>query len=405
MTQKLFAIFLTCMAFALSSCESDKITSTPNTNDSTALEKKLIVEPARLEAEQYDRYTLKARVTNVPISEVAFEWDFDEGFGFQPGEWTMNVEFTQNKIHNVRVKALDFFTNKLIDEDTIRVDVRPKTIFARFDPDSFVVEVNHFRMNTDGSLNIPAQVPMFYKTSSPPQAVAIAIDWGDGATSFDSLGQSHLFHAYLFPDTFQIILTAYEKFGVYLGADTGKVFFRMPSVTQYGVGTAASVDVYLVIDSLHPLKQDSLLKNPFALRIDQHGADAVAAYDDRNFSVFLDRYSGPVLHDTISGTFANNFQILQSLHVGVNETQTSPSASLRYSFDLQNLELLAVTTKEIVYRSKTPLLDDFLKNVSFSAEGTTNTPSGTFGKSVSIGIDNIPATKPGVFAIVVFNYF
>lgn len=406
MRQDLFAIFLTCAALTLSSCESDKITSTPNPSDSSGGRKVLIVEPSHLEAEQYDRCTFKARVTNVPISEVAFEWDMDEGFGFQTGEWTMSVEFLQNKIHNVRVRALDFFTKELIDIDSIRVDVRPKAVFVRFDPDSSVNYLRDYHLKTNGDFVNPEGAGFRYKTSAPPEGVVASIDWGDGTITGDSLGYQYIWRLYTRPERRrEVILTAFEKYGRFLGSDTGVVLFYLPEVTPPRVATCASVDVYLVIDSLHPLKQDSLLKNPFALRIHQYGQDAISAYDDRNFSVRLDRQNSKVLHDTIFGTFANNFQVLQSLHVGVHETQASPPGSLRYSFDLENLELLAVTTKEIVYRSKTPILDDFLTNISFTAEGMINAPVGTFPENTNIGVDNIPATKPGVFAVVVFNYF
>ena len=151
-------LLIILMLFA--SCESDQTTSNPGT---TSGEKKLVLSPTQLEGDQYVEYEFKAKVTNVPSSDVAFYWDFDEGNGFEHHEEQfIRQRFYQDKVHNVRVKALDYFSGLLLGFDSIRVDIRPQVAFASITPklvDTILVMASSGEMTESLFFKIKASIP------------------------------------------------------------------------------------------------------------------------------------------------------------------------------------------------------------------------------------------------------
>jgi len=392
-----YSLILLAVILALTSCESDQVAS-------KSTEKKLIVVPEYLDVQQYDLCTLKVRLTNVPYSDVRFEWDLDGGIDNGPWYgWRVHVKFTQNKIHNVKVKAYDIFTNEFFDSASIRVDVRPPVAFVQLSPDTAIHEIQPARMNIDGSFLSGERVNFEFKFSAPSDYVDKTWDWGDGTDNVNIIGSPWEYHEYTSTGTFHAVLSAQERGGRFLGKDSSIVIIRPPKVILLDIRNALSTYVFLVVDSTDPaVVNDPLFKNPFALGFYHANANVTTDFQANDFSLLYNENSGKVCNDTISGTSSDDFRILKSLHAGVDEIR-SAGQTIRYSYDLRDLELLAVTSKSIVYRSKHPIQDQFLSNLSYNALGLANPSCGTFASGTSFSVSQVPATKSGVFAVVVFN--
>lgn len=397
------------LAFALASCESDLTTS-----NTATLEKKLLLSPAHLEGEQFVPYTFKARVTNMPASDVHFFWDFDDGNGFQ--EFTLYTDdvrehiFYEPKIHSVKVKAQDYFTNKLLGIDSIRADIRPPTKFVEISPEALDTILP---MNSNGTT---ASIRFDVSTSTPQHLVNLFWDFNDDAgVIVDSLGTGRVFHSFPGPGTYAVRVAAYEKNGLYIGADTISVTIRTPTLSKVDFAGIKAVSAFLVVDSAHPFIQDQLFKNPLSLKI--LCTDTLFASSKFSAGSFITSLSysnaAPsqfrILHDTIAGAFSSDFKVLRSVRVAVSDTgllapQTSPTVAGSYSFfyEFKDLELLAVTTNKLVYRSRSPIVADFTSVASFRAIGLTVRPCGYFSETSADGIRPFEE-KQGAYGLVIFD--
>jgi hypothetical protein len=99
----------------------------------------------------------------------------------------------------------------------------------------------------------------------------------------------------------------------------------------------------------------------------------------------------------------NDCTVLKSLYVGVDEANAALGKSLLYSYELTDLELLAVTSTQIIYRSVSPVPDQFIKNLTFNAENMLNTAVGQFPAGTPLSVTAVPGNRPGPYAVVVFN--
>jgi len=398
MSGKLFTLLLLFSALALSSCESDLTTSNPT------LEKKLILNPPHLEGEQYMSYTFKARVTNVAASDVRFYWDFDEGQGFQDFKLYDDVAeytFIQPKVHYIRVKAFDYFTDSLIGFDSIRADIRAPSPFVEVSPK--VIDTT-LVMKPDGTM---AEYLYFnLRTSLPDSVLRTEWDFGDGSeiTSYNS-------HRFMRPGSFVVRVKVFEKTGAYLGSDSATVVIHMPMFGYVDIANAKNITVWFNIDSSHPVATEPLFVNPFGLGISTK-KDPSSGISNFKFNVFF-KDTGIVSQDTqfvfpkklyldtIVGELSADLKSVKMVAVSVNDTGRvgiTSNAKLRYSYTLNNLELLSVTSTEIVYRTQYPTMSEFARDIYFNSVRVKNLPRGILAST-----DSPPAPKAGAYGLVVFD--
>jgi hypothetical protein len=396
MNRKIFLLPVLSVLFILSSCESDQVTAT-----NPSLEKKLLLSPLRLEGEQYKGYEFKAKVTNVPLSDVTFFWDFDDGEGFQEISLvplqSLWRGFGTPRIYNIRVKAYDYFTDSLLGYDSIRADIRPPAQSFEIIPRGFDTVL---KMNSDGTMleylvfNIKASIPSEY--------VTVEWDYGDGSNP-----KPDYYHYYLHTGTFTVRATAHDKTtGSYLGSDSIIVTIRMPEITSDDLISSKEVDVWLAIDSSVPMAKDSLFSNPFAVGL-LINTSPPSYFDAHSFSiVYTDVALGArLVRDTIAGEFSDDLQSLRKVSVSVNDTgrlTTLDRGKLQYSFTLKDLDLLAVTPTTIVYRSVSTLISDFTKDITFTPSGVINQPRGSLTDSF-VGRNPPEGKTDAPFALVIFK--
>jgi hypothetical protein len=395
-------ILLLSLAF-LVSCESNELTN-------TSLEKNLVLNPTSLEGEQYVQYTFKAKVTNVPFSDVTFYWDFDEGRGYH-ADSNLNMQYVQHtfyepRIYNVYVKAVDFFSEEVLGLDSIRVDVRPPVAFVDLSP-NVVDTVLPITTNTR------SESPIYFalKTSSPLDLVRTVWDYGDGQTYEDTVSYGYGGHHFQ-PGTHTVRVNVYEKSGTYLGSDSAIVTVRFPSFSIEDLSRSKSITTALRIDSLHPVAKDSLFRNPFAVLFDKKDSIVSSQFASSDFHLgfhnieFIGGSARAERHDTAYGTFSADLHTIRSLTVSVQDTGytqypfSQTSGTLRYTYTIKDLELLAVTKAIIIYATRSDVLSDFLADLTFSATGNANYSTGSFPPSSSTFI---PTFKPGVQGFVMFT--
>jgi hypothetical protein len=389
MTRKILSSLLLYSALILSSCESDQVT----TNNST-LEKKLILNPSHLEGEQYANYEFKAKVTNVPYSDLTFLWDLDDGKGFRDPNvaYSQSVwhAFTETRVHNVRVKAYDYFTDSLLGFDSIRVDIRAPERFVAIAPK--FLDTMMFSMMSSG---FTEWILFSVKTSTPDNLVRTVWDFGDGSSnSVDSVYYSR--HSFIGPGIYTVRVSAFEKTtDLYLGTDSATVIIRLPPIDFSEIaGKAKRVSVFLALGTEHPVAAHPLFTDPFSILLPM-ASDSLSTVTKHSgvndFQLAFTSSVGGGLPrsqlDSVTARFSADLQTIVSMRVSVNDTghlspQTFPgfSGSLRYSYTLHDLSLLAVTNTKIVYRTKQPLVAEFANDITFQATVLKNHPCGIFNQ-------------------------
>jgi hypothetical protein len=380
------SVFLLMILF-LASCESDQLA----TSNNSTLEKKLVLNPTRLEGEQYKSYTLKAKLTNVPVSDLFFYWDLDEGKGFSHTGWIVNPIFYENKVHQVRVKVLDGFTDSLLAYDSIRADIRPPVALVEISPktiDTLLVT------NADGSM---AQELWFkLNTSTPANLIRTEWDFGDGSP----VVADNSSHRFLRAGTFTVRVKVFEKTGLYVGSDSAHVTIRMPEVHFSEIANSRGVVVALSIENSHPVSKIPGFINPLICGLMNIGKNSLFAdFQSPKFVVRLDYEDQNVAwHDTIAGELSPDMMKIKTLQVvGMDTSFNSQPTHVRFNFVLHDLELLAVTTDKIVYRSISETLSDFVSDLSFVPPFQGGTAGGVTGIP-GIG----PELKAPPCAIVIF---
>jgi hypothetical protein len=404
--KRLSLLAFTCTVFFLVSCESDQVT----TNNNAKIERKLIVSPTHLEADQYKEYTFKARISDLPINDPLYRWDFDDSVGFQPNYWTTTRAFNQNRIYTVRVKALDAFTEEQIGYDSIRVDVRPPAKFVELTP----ATVDTLLPMSSGGFTPP--ITFNVSSSTPAAFIVTEWDFGDGSPLLiDSFSYGWTQHSFIGGGTFHVHVSVYEReTGIYVGSDSSVVTIRFPPFTYDDLIESNRVVVLMDVSNGHPITQDPLFTNPFAimLPLKTDSISTVASqFGTDNFTLaFKQATTGSrwrTLLDTITGNVSTDLRRIDMLRVAVSDTgELQPAffpgfkGGLAYSYILRNLDLLAVTPNQIVYRTKQSDVMDFASDINFRASLLKNHPCGMFGDS-SFPSD-FEEAKQAPFALVIF---
>ncbi len=401
MTPKILSLLVLGISLALSSCESDVATQSGA--------RKLLLDPTYLDGELYKAYTFRAMVTNVPSDDIRFFWDFDNGNGFNEGNKINSFIYYLPGIYTIRVKAQHYFTDEILGIDSMRADIRPPAM--KFELTRHSIDTT-LLMNSDGSM---AEVLQFTVNASTPDYLSrVTWDFGDGTIITDANGLSAI-HKYTRTGTFTVRVSGKDASGVHLGKDSATVTIRMPLVNFTSITFARGISVFLVIDSTHPVMLAPLYQNPFAIKMD-FKKDAVSNFSiaENKFTVSIDStddvgdsYRYHSIRDMITGELTADVQSLRSAVVTVNDTGQINRAGnggcgRHYQFELQDLDLLAVTSTKIVYRSKTSVVNDFVKSIQFSAFKEPNKPAGTFD-DLSSGSSNPLEAKLGPYALVVFH--
>ena len=405
----LVGLIYICCLIALVSCESELTTS--GTNNGT-LEKKLVLNPTKAEWQQYDICTLRARITNMPLEDVNYLWDLDEGEGFLEMDWFVRKVFYLNKVHNVRVKAYDAFTDELLGYDSLRVDIRPPVPFVELT--ASVVDTT-LRMNEAGGVDAP--ITFTLKCSSPLDKIKTVWNFDDGTDEkVDSSAFKYFSYYFKRVGTMNVRVSAYEKTGLYIGSDTVKITLHFPPFTLESITKTPMVASFLDVGTGHPLTADPLFTNPIGVWVQntQNFGDTTTKLTMAGSTLhcifnFLYKDGSQLyyqLRDTITADISEDLQHLRSVRVAVHDTgylivsAGSNNGGLHYTYNLKNLDLLAVTPTSVVYRSVPDELSEFLTDVTFRASNQINHTAGVFTGS---GNPTLAMRKPSIFAIVIFG--
>jgi hypothetical protein len=380
-------------------CESELTTTTSQTG-----ERKLVLNPTHLEAQQYDICTLRARITNMPISDAKFLWDLDEGQGFSREGSEIHTTFYENKVHTVRVKAIDAFNDASFGYDSLKVNVRPPVRFVKLIPSTTDTLMP---IRNDGSLC--CELKFTINASSPAWNLRKVWDFGDGTGEFVDSMSSVTYHRFARAGTHRVHVDVYERTGLHVGSGDTLITFQFPPFSVEQLATASSVSAFVDVGTQHEVINDSLFTNPLATTIctncgsfaELSGVQASTS----TVSASMDHDAGWIrLRDTIVAAFSDDHKKLLSVRVSVNDSGRLgggvTDGYLKYTYALRDLELLVVNSQVIVYRSESDDINHFLFDLEFNALSHPNHHAGSL---TGTGTPFIEQRKPAPFAVIVFT--
>jgi hypothetical protein len=352
----------------LASCESDELTRSAST------ERKLELTPRSLEAELYTKYTFKARVTNMSLHDPYYYWDFDEGRGSHRNTWTVDTIFHEHRVHFVRVKAVDPYTEEVLGYDSIRVDAYPPSTVVDLTPDRIDTSI----FIDQSGLTRP--IPFYVKASTPLNLTNVVCNFGDGSPVVENQsGDGFLSHS--FPvGTYTVRVQVFLKNGVFLGSDSTIVTVRFPTLFREDLIASTALTVILSVDSLHPIRQDPKYRNELAIQLPAAVPQVKRQVQGTSFFWHYDSVVTEVpqyFNDTVTGTFAEDLQAIRQLRVSVRDSGSDDHAGtmpwrIHHTYELRDLKLYSVSMTEIMYRAPTTTMADFVTYVDFSALGINN---------------------------------
>lgn len=358
----LYLFILGVFAAGITSCDSGN----PSSSGSTA--KELEVTPSKTSVGIYEKFTVKARMTNTPLSDVYMKIDLGDGQVVQPVGAGSDISHSYDKTgtYTVTVTAFDSYTDVQIASKTITIivsDVIPTVTFTRDLIDTTLTT------RSDGTLG---DITFSYTTNAP--VTKARFHWGDGR--MDSLPYYNPKSMYYESSgTFKVIVDIYNDKGDYWASDTMTLIIRLPEVTFDMLTTAYNVSVSLAPDGSSPIYQSVKtmrhIDAGLGYQNDTTGKSTIS-WNGNTFTVSR-LYIGS---DTISslgdinniftGTLSSDLKKLVSMNVSISDSLFSNKIT-RYGYQLSNLELCGVNDEVVIYRAAYRALSSFTSNEYFGA--------------------------------------
>jgi hypothetical protein len=382
----LYLLVFAVLATGLTSCESDSTSSSSTT-------KELEVTPSKTSVGVYETFSIKARMTNTPLSDVMLYIDF--GDGVKKGH-IMAGDVTYHKYgtigtYTITVTAVDEYTQDTLATKSIQIivsDVIPVVAFTRGLIDTTV------QNDYEGRL---VRISFPFTANAPISKVDY--QFGDGNTLTVSDGGIRSYY-YLSPGTHRVIIDVYNDKGDYWASDTMTCIIRLPDVTLDMLTSAYNVGVALVFDStssIYPsLKPYAYLQAGIGNRYD---SVKKVTWTGSSFNVHI-------AYDTrtdfkIAGTISSDLKTIETMTVSFFDS-ISTNMLLKYGYTLSNLELCGMNNEVVIYRAAYRSLSTFTSDEYFEAK---NYPyeSKRIG-DISSMIDNTARLYiPAPYAYVVFT--
>jgi hypothetical protein len=369
-----FILILLVAALSISGCESD----TPSSSSTNSLNKELEIVPTNITVSRYEEFTIKARMTNIPLSDVYMRYDFGDGRG------AMNVGSGGNAFHfyldtgnyTITITAYDGFTDSLLATKTIPARVNELPHSVKFTSDAIDTIVG-----TDKYGNLP-YITFQIKTNAPSPIVVWNV--GDGSPDTTIPYGTSLHHRYKSVGTYTVTVDVYDNNSTYWGSDTMLCTVKFPNITTAMLTGAKRVTIIYEPDETSELL--GLMKyyprfetglyfvNDYAMTYSWYGN----TFDVRR-KLYSSDVGTPLMHDHhISGKVSTDFRQIDEITVSYFDSITASDDKNinRYGYTLFGLELFAVTSDLIVYRAEYKPLSEFVRNEYFREDFYSN---GYFG--------------------------
>ncbi len=349
------SIFILLLLFVgLNSCSEDP--ASPNTTTGSG---KILIYPDSLRGVINEEYVFKARLEGVPFGDVRFLWDFGDGDfrNFSTQEVLFKFNFTDT--FYVRVKAFDYFTDKLLGFDSIPVTITRGTPKVEITPSTIDSVISYY---DDASFQIPISFSL--TTSADPGTSKVIWYFGDGSKNDTISSNFTVYHAFGKPGVYSVRAEVYEIGGGLLGADTAQVQLRFPTINLGMIQSSKQVSVFLMLDKTSAFFDQPGFYNPSAYGAQlSNGANRNVTWSSNSLIVTegvdsSTSFGAALVDRKLNITLSPDGKMVTSLSLSVRDSTIWQDSSkhdyANFSYSLKNIELLAVTDKEIVFRATVP---------------------------------------------------
>jgi PKD repeat protein len=381
----MFAVFAT----GITSCESD---STSGGSSSTT--KELEVTPSKTSVGIYETFDIKARMTNMPLSDVLVKIDYGDGRIETLGAGVERTHsYTIVGTYTITVKAIDEYTRDTLATKSIQIIVSDVVPMVAFDRDIIdtAIQISDYGAELGG-------VTFTFTTNTFISKVRY--QFGDGVTLIDSTDPSYsISHAYQSVGTYTVILDVYNDKGNYWDSDTMTCTIRLQEATLDMLTSSYNISVRFAVDSTSSIYPSI---TPYGVYTEAgigaaNDATPDVTWTGNSFTAQTVYGGNEYLHFT--GTISSDLKKLETMTVSILDSAYAGEES-KLGYKLSNLEFYGMNSEVVIYRAVNRELSSFASDIYLSGHAGSVRSAGSTSDMI-YHIRNLKTPAP--YAYVVFT--
>lgn len=400
MNRFLLILILLLGTTVFTACSEDPVspTNTPG---------KLLIQPTSLNGELHQEYTFKAKVENVSFGDVRFLWDFGDGNFRNFSSQEVLFKFNNTGSFFVRVKAYDYFTDELLGFDSIPVTIIGSTSNVQIVPPSIDSVITYY---DDASFQIP--ISLRVTSTSATANSRVVWHYNDGTKSDTIESSFDVYHVFQKIGDYTVRAEVYEKNGNFVGADTTTVKLRFPPLTMGMLQSSKQLSVFLMLDRTSVFFDQPGFYNPSAYGAQlSNGANKTVNWTSNSLAITEDvdsstSFGSALVDRKLTVGFSSDLKKVTSLSLSVHDSTQWQDGSkhdyAEFSYTAQNIELVAITDKEIVYRVISPTTSIIAPNLKYNNNTPHTSQAGDFVDPMSY-IHQFSSNPEFSQAVIVFT--
>lgn len=350
----LYLLIFVVFASSLTSCDSES----PSSSNSTT--KELEVTPSKTSVGIYETFTIKARMTNTPLSDIKLQIDYGDGIkaaGYILAGTVNYHTYDSVGTYTVTVKAIDVYTEDTIATKSLQIIVNDVIPLVAFDSDIIdrAIAISRYGAQFEA-------VTFTFTTNTFISKVRY--QFGDGVTLVDSTSLGHsTSHTYKSPGTYKVILDVYNDKGDYWASDTMTCIVRLAEATLDMLMSSDNVTVAFAVDSTSSMYPSVKSYEHLEAGIGNvNDAPRDVTWTGNSFDAHY--VNGSRKEDYhFTGVISSDFKKLETMTVSVID---SSSEVCKYGYTLSDLELYGTNNEVVVYRAVYRPLSSFASDTYLS---------------------------------------
>lgn len=344
---------------------------------------KLLIQPTSLNGVLHQEYTFKAKVENVSFGDVRFLWDFGDGNFRNFSSQEVLFKFNYTGSFFVRVKAYDYFTDELLGFDSIPVTITGSASNVQIVPSSIDSVITYY---DDASFHVP--ILLRVTSTSALSNSRVIWHYSDGSKSDTIESSFDVYHIFEKMGDYTVRAEVYEKNGNYVGADTAVIKLRFPPLTMGMIQSSKQVSVFLMLDRTSIFFDQPGFYNPSAYgALLSNGANKIINWTSTSLTITENvdsssSFGSKLIDRKLTIGFNGDSKKVTSLSLSVHDSTQWQDGSkhdyAQFSYTLQNIELVAITDKEIVYRAIVPTTTMIASDLQYNNSTPHTSQAGDF---------------------------
>jgi PKD repeat protein len=343
----------------------------------------LLVSPDTDHLLVYEQDTFKVRATNMPASELLFDWDFgDKNYIYPLDESSSRIFHTYSDTGNytIHVRATDYFNDTLVAEKSIDVHVglpsRDVDIYPHLG-DTLVATILY-----GDYLSLP--LISFFATSDLASNT-VSVEWNFGDNSNDTTVKSSSSCTHYFPGfgTYVVRAKVFDKYGNFWGSDSETITIREPKTDLSSIVSKGKISIILYLDStvsfFYQLPfQGFQLALPIvndSVNTSSWNSTSLILHHEQQFEA-PSLYFEDVKYD-MAARLSSDLRSIDALSLSfLDSIETPYEQKVKYGFNLKNLMLFGTNDSMVVYMTSNRPLNDFSSDIIYSSSNMNVYPYG-----------------------------